>query len=258
MRIARIAHPGGVAFVHVQGEGADLVAAEVADHPFGTPTFTGKKWPMADVRVLAPILPSKVIGVELNYADRARELGRDVPAEPAIFLKPSTAVAGSGAAIRIPTGESTVEFGGGLAVVIGQPCRDVPVARARDVVLGYTIVNDVTAAGQLRGQFDGQLARAKGHDSFCPLGPWIRTDADPTDLDLRTEVDGEVKQDASTAQLVHEVPELVAWVSAVMTLLPGDVILTGTPAGVGPVLAGQTVSVSVDGLGTLTNPVAAR
>jgi 2-keto-4-pentenoate hydratase/2-oxohepta-3-ene-1,7-dioic acid hydratase in catechol pathway len=234
----------------VQGEGDDLVAAEVADHPFGTPTFTGSTWPMADVRVLAPILPSKVVGVELNYSDRARELGRDVPAEPEMFLRPSTTVSGPGAPIKLPTGESTVEFGGGLAVVIGQPCRDVPVARARDVVLGYTIAGDVTGGGQ--------LARARSHDTFCPLGPWIRTDADPADLDLRTEVDGTVTQDASTAQLVHEVPELVAWVSAVMTLLPGDVILTGTPAGVAPVRAGQTVSVTIDGLGTLSNPVASR
>lgn len=146
-----------------------------------------------------------------------------------------------------------MDFEGELAAVIGQPCKDVPEARGTDVVLGYTIANDVTARDQQKA--DGQWTRAKGYDTFCPLGPWIDTTVDPADLALRTELDGEVKQDARTSLLLHDVSALVSWVSRIMTLLPGDVILTGTPAGVGPMQPGQKVSVSIDGLGTLTNPV---
>ncbi|HEU5470168.1 MAG TPA: fumarylacetoacetate hydrolase family protein [Actinophytocola sp.] len=256
MRIARIAHPEGVAFVAVEGDGDDLVAVEIAEHPFGTPTFTGRRFPLTDTRLLAPILPSKLIGVGKNYADHAREMGGEAPADPVIFLKPSTAVVGPGAAIKLPPESSRVDYEGELAVVIGTPCRDVPAGRAAEVVLGYTIGNDVTARDQQ--QSDGQWARAKGHDTFCPLGPWIETAVAPGDLALRTEVDGEVKQDARTSLLLHDVPKLIEWITGVMTLLPGDVILTGTPAGVGPLSAGQTVSVTIEGIGTLTNPVTPR
>lgn len=256
MRIARIAHPEGVAFVAVEGDGDDLVAAEIAEHPFGTPTFTGRRWPLADTRLLAPILPTKIVCVGKNYADHAKEMGGEAPVHPIIFMKPSTAVVGPGAAIKLPRDSSRVDFEGELAVVIGMPCRDVPAARAKDVILGYTIANDVTARDQQKA--DGQFTRAKGHDTFCPLGPWIDTSVSPDDLDLTTTVDGEVKQDSSTAFMIHDVAKLVEWVSAVMTLLPGDIILTGTPAGVGPITDGQSVSVSVAGLGTLTNPVVNR
>jgi 2-keto-4-pentenoate hydratase/2-oxohepta-3-ene-1,7-dioic acid hydratase in catechol pathway len=256
VRIARIAHPEGVAFVAVEGEGADLVAAEIAEHPFGQPTFTGRRWPLADTRLLAPILPTKVVCVGKNYADHAREMGGEAPANPVIFLKPNTSVIGPGAAIKLPPDSSRVDFEGELAAVVGMPCRDVSAAKAKDVLLGYTIANDVTARDQQ--QADGQWTRAKGHDTFCPLGPWIDTAVTPEDLALRTELDGAVKQDSRTSLLLHDVPELVEWISRVMTLLPGDVILTGTPAGVGPMTPGQTVSVTVEGIGTLTNPVAAR
>jgi 2-keto-4-pentenoate hydratase/2-oxohepta-3-ene-1,7-dioic acid hydratase in catechol pathway len=256
VRIARIAHPDGVAFVSVEGEGTDLTAAEIAEHPFGTPTFTGRRWPLADTRLLAPILPTKVVCVGKNYADHAKEMGGEAPASPVIFLKPSTSVTGPGAEIKLPRDSSRVDFEGELAAVIGRPCRDVPAARAASVLLGYTVANDVTARDQQ--QADGQWTRAKGHDTFCPLGPWIDTTITPEDLALRTELDGEVKQDSRTSLLLHDVPTLVEWISRVMTLLPGDVILTGTPAGVGPMAAGQTVSVTVEGIGTLTNPVADR
>jgi 2-keto-4-pentenoate hydratase/2-oxohepta-3-ene-1,7-dioic acid hydratase in catechol pathway len=256
VRIARIAHPEGVAFVAVEGDGNDLVAAEIAEHPFGTPTFTGRRWPLADTRLLAPILPTKIVCVGKNYADHAKEMGGEAPAHPIIFMKPSTTVIGPGAAIKLPRDSSRVDFEGELAVVIGMPCRDVPAARAKDVILGYTIANDVTARDQQKA--DGQFTRAKGHDTFCPLGPWIDTSVSPEDLDLTTTVDGEVKQDSSTAFMIHDVAKLVEWVSAVMTLLPGDIILTGTPAGVGPITDGQSVSVSIAGLGTLTNPVTPR
>ncbi|MBC6448863.1 fumarylacetoacetate hydrolase family protein [Actinokineospora xionganensis] len=256
MRIARIAHPEGVAFVAVEGDGNDLVAAEIAEHPFGTPTFTGRRWPLADTRLLAPILPTKIVCVGKNYADHAKEMGAEAPSHPVIFMKPSTTVIGPDAAIKLPRDSDHVDFEGELAVVIGMPCRDVPAARAKDVILGYTIANDVTARDQQKA--DGQFTRAKGHDTFCPLGPWIDTSVSPEDLDLTTTVDGEVKQDSSTAFMIHDVPKLVEWVSAVMTLLPGDIILTGTPAGVGQIKDGQSVSVSIAGLGTLTNPVTLR
>jgi 2-keto-4-pentenoate hydratase/2-oxohepta-3-ene-1,7-dioic acid hydratase in catechol pathway len=256
VRIARIAHPGGVAFVTVDGEGEDLVAREVADHPFGTPTYTGKSFPWADVRPLAPILPSKVICIGKNYADHAREMGGEPPADPVMFLKPSTSVIGPQAAIKLPADSSRVDFEGELAVVIGQPCRDVPAARAASVILGYTIANDVTARDHQKA--DGQWTRGKGHDTFCPLGPWIETSADPSDLTITTTLDGEKKQDSRTSLLLHDVPALVEWVSRVMTLLPGDVILTGTPAGVGPMVAGQRVEITIEGIGTLTNTVEMR
>ena len=259
MRLGRIASPDGVAFVSIEGDGGDRTAREIAEHPFGTPTFTGRSWPVADVRLLAPILASKVVCVGKNYADHVSEMGgadAPPPADPVIFLKPNTSIVGPGVPIVLPPTSSHVDFEGELAVVIGRPCKDVPVDRALDVVLGYTVANDVTARDH-QAQ-DVQWARGKSHDTFCPLGPWIETTLDPSDLDLRTEVDGVVKQDSSTALLLHDVPEIIAWISAVMTLLPGDVILTGTPAGVGPISDGQSVSVTIDGIGTLTNPVAAK
>ncbi|NIJ13659.1 2-keto-4-pentenoate hydratase/2-oxohepta-3-ene-1,7-dioic acid hydratase in catechol pathway [Saccharomonospora amisosensis] len=255
MRLARIAHPDGVAFASIEGDGDEAQVLEIADHPFGKPNFTGRRWPLADVRLLAPILPTKVIAVGRNYAAHAQEFGNEVPGEPMIFLKPSTSVIGPNAAIKLPAVSTRVDFEGELAVVIGQPVKNVPAARAGAAVLGYTIANDVSARDLQES--DGQWGRAKGFDTFCPVGPWIETAVDPADLAIRSEVDGEVKQDARTSALVHKVPELVEFVSAVMTLLPGDLILTGTPEGVGPITAGQQVSITVEGIGTLTNPVQA-
>lgn len=256
MRLARIAHPDGVAFVSIEGDVEDPDNArvlEIADHPFGQPDFTGRQWPLADVRLLAPILPSKVIAVGRNYAAHAAEFDSEVPAEPMLFLKPSTSVIGPNVAITVPPASSRVDFEGELAVVIGRPVKQVPAGRANAAILGYTVANDVTAR-DLQAS-DGQWGRAKGFDTFCPLGPWIETDVDAADLAIRSEVDGETKQDARTSALVHKIPELVEFVSSVMTLLPGDVILTGTPEGVGPIEAGQQVSITLEGIGTLTNPV---
>ncbi|MHA6800906.1 fumarylacetoacetate hydrolase family protein [Bounagaea algeriensis] len=257
MRLARVAHSDGVSFVALEPDPQNpqekVLAVEIDQHPFGDPQFTGRKWPMSDVRLIAPILPTKVICVGKNYAEHAREMGGEPPANPVIFMKPSTSVAGPHSVIKRPPSSNRVDYEGELAAVIGQPCRNVPEARGADVLLGYTIANDVTARDQQ--QEDGQWTRAKGYDTFCPLGPWIDTAVDPGDLGIRTELDGEVKQESRTSLLQHDVGALIAWVSAVMTLLPGDVILTGTPSGVGPMEAGQKVSVSVDGLGTLTNTV---
>ncbi|WP_280761429.1 fumarylacetoacetate hydrolase family protein [Prescottella agglutinans] len=256
MRLGRIASPDGVAFVSIEGEGDAQTAKEIAEHPFGTPTFTGRSWPLADVRLLAPILASKVICVGKNYAAHAAEMGGEAPEDPVIFIKPNTSIVGPGAPIMLPPSSNEVHYEGELAVVIGRPCKDVPAAKAREVILGYTVANDVTARDQQR--HDGQWTRGKGYDTFCPLGPWIETNLDVSDVEIKTEVDGEVKQRSRTSLLLHDIPKVIEWVSAVMTLLPGDVILTGTPEGVGPIVDGQSVSVTVEGIGTLTNPVAAK
>ncbi|MGI5168004.1 fumarylacetoacetate hydrolase family protein [Spirillospora sp. CA-253888] len=253
MRIARFSTDGGMAFGVVE----ENTIAVIAAHPFGELEFTGHRLPLADVRLLAPILPSKVIAIGKNYAEHAREMGGEPPAEPVIFAKPSTSVIGPREAVAYPEKLSQrVDYEGELAVVIGRMVREVPVARAHEAVLGYTCANDVTARDLQKK--DGQWTRAKGFDTFCPLGPWIETEVDPADLAIRTLVNGEVRQDARTSQLLHDIPSLVAYVSQVMTLLPGDVILTGTPAGVGPLEIGDEVTVSIEGVGDLTNRVVAR
>ncbi len=198
-----------------------------------------------------------MVCVGQNYADHVREMGHETPAEPVIFLKPSTAVCGPGDPVLRPAMLSArVDYEGELAVVIGRLCREVPASRAGEVIFGYTCANDVTAR-DLQAR-DGQWSRAKGFDSFCPLGPWIETEADPADLALTTMLNGEVRQSSRTSLLMHGVGEIVAFISQVMTLLPGDVLLTGTPAGVGPMQAGDEVAVTIEGIGTLTNPVADR
>ena len=189
--------------------------------------------------------------------EHAEEMHNEVPGAPLMFLKPPTAVIGPRDAIRLPVDSSQVEFEGELAAVVGAvPVRDVPRERALATLLGFTCANDVTARDQQRS--DGQWTRAKGHDSFCPLGPWIETSLDPSDLALRTDVDGAVQQESRTSLMVFDVATLVSYVSHIMTLLPGDVILTGTPAGVGPLSAGQNVSVTIERIGTLSNPVRTR
>ncbi len=192
-----------------------------------------------------------------NYADHVREMGTDALSQrPLLFLKPSTSVIGPGDPIVLPPDSERVDYEGELAIVVGRLCRDVPVERALDVVLGFTCANDVTARDQQHE--DGQWTRAKGHDTFCPVGPWIETDLDPSDLAIRTTLDGELRQDSRTKSLLHDVASLIAYMSVAMTLLPGDLLLTGTPAGVGPMSPGQTVAVTVEGIGTLTNPVTSR
>ena len=232
----------------------------------GDPLYVGIKLldeehPVEDVRLLAPVLPrSKVVGIGRNYAKHAAELGNEVPAEPLMFLKPNTSVVGPGDPIFYPRQTENLHYEGELAVVIGRICRDVPAEQATDVIHGYTIANDVTARDLQKS--DVQFTRAKGFDSFCPLGPWIETDLDPQHfmdgVRLQTLLNGDVVQDGTTADMVFDVPALIAHVSSVMTLLPGDVILTGTPEGVGPMEVGDEVEISIDGLGTLTNKVSKR
>jgi 2-keto-4-pentenoate hydratase/2-oxohepta-3-ene-1,7-dioic acid hydratase in catechol pathway len=220
---------------------------------FEDPIPTGESLPLTEVRLLAPIIPSKVICVGRNYVEHAEELGSEVPDEPLLFMKPSTAVIGPGDPIRLPPESGRVDHEGELAVVIGRPCRRVSVEEAFAFILGYTCGNDVTARDLQRK--DGQWTRAKGFDSFCPLGPWVETEVDPSDVEISTRINGETRQRARTSEMIFGPPALVSYASQVMTLLPGDVILTGTPSGVGPLSPGDRVEVEVEGIGVLANEV---
>jgi len=237
------------------GETEDAVLAVLEGDPLYRPVqLTGERVPLVDARLLAPVIPrSKVVGIGRNYAEHAAELGHDVPDEPLMFLKPNTSVIGPQDAVVLPRQSSEVHHEAELAVVIGRICKDVPVERASEVIFGYTCADDVTARDLQRS--DGQWARAKGFDTFCPLGPWVTTGLDPGDLAVRCRVNGAVTQQGRTNQMVVDVPALVAAVSSAFTLLPGDVILTGTPSGVGPLVDGDTVEVEVEGIGTLRHGV---
>ena len=256
VRFARFVHAGGVSFGVVEGAEGSFTVAEISSLPFEQVRFTGQRWALADVRLLAPIFSSKVIGVGRNYAEHAAELGNELPGEPLLFIKPNTSVVGPRDLISYPRQSNDVQFEGELAVVIRRICKDVPAERARDVVFGYTVGNDVTARDLQRK--DVQFTRAKGFDSFCPLGPWVETDLDFSDLEVTTTLNGETRQRGRTSQMIFDVPTLIAYISSVMTLLPGDVILTGTPSGVGPMQPGDDVAVTVEGIGTLSNKVVAR
>jgi 2-keto-4-pentenoate hydratase/2-oxohepta-3-ene-1,7-dioic acid hydratase in catechol pathway len=259
VRIARFSINGVVSFGVVEGPGtdpADLVVATMAGHPFAPVTLTGERHPLTAIRLLAPVLPSKVVCIGKNYADHIAEFGGSTPENPVVFLKPSTSVIGPGDPIVLPRNSERVDHEAELAIVVGRLCREVPRERAQDVILGYTCGNDVTARDHQAE--DKQWTRGKSHDTFCPLGPWVETELDVSDVAVQCAVDGEVRQDASTKLLLHDVPAIVEWVTAFMTLLPGDVILTGTPAGVGPLVPGNAVTVLVEGVGPLTNPVVAR
>ena len=253
MKIARFSHGDTIAFGIVDEEEHELVVLK-SDPLFAGFETTGDRVPLAEAKLLAPVIPrSKVVAVGKNYHDHAAEMGGEAPAEPLLFLKPNTSVIGPGDAIVLPPQSERVEFEGELAVVIGRVARRVSEADAASVVFGYTIANDVTARDLQRS--DGQWTRAKGFDTFCPLGPVIDTELDLERGTIETSVNGERRQEGRLADMVHSIPAIVAYASNVFTLLPGDVILTGTPAGVGPIVAGDTVEVSVSGLGTLANPV---
>ena len=218
---------------------------------------TAAKVELAKVRLLAPVIPrSKIVCVGKNYADHAAEMGSEVPTEPIIFLKPNTSVIGPGDTIVWPAMAPTIDYEAELAIVIGRVCKEVPKERVKDVIFGYTMANDVTTR-ELQKR-DGQWTRAKSFDTFCPLGPWIETEFVPGTQRISLTVNGEIKQDASISQMIFGIEDIVHFVTQVMTLLPGDVIITGTPAGIGPLPEKSTVTVSIEGLGELTNKVSAR
>ena len=260
MRIARFTVDNEIHFGAVRGEAGEETLTVLAGDPFYTGIHpTSRTHELADVRLLAPVIPrSKIVCVGRNYADHAAELGNELPTSPMLCFKPNTSVAGPGDPVTLPSWTEQVSYEGELAVVIGRMCKDVPVERVPEVVFGYTAANDLTGRDVQRT--DGQWARAKGFDGACPLGPWIETDLaglglDPSDLAISCTVDGEPRQNGRTSQLIFGLPTLISYISQVMTLLPGDVILTGTPAGVGPIRPGQVCEVTVEGLGTLSNPV---
>jgi len=210
--------------------------------------------PVSAVRLLAPVIPrSKVVCIGKNYADHAAEMGGVVPDEPIIFLKPNTSVIGPNDTIVWPEMSERIDHESELAIVIGRLCKDVPLERVSDVIFGYTIANDVTARDLQKK--DGQWTRAKSFDTFCPLGPWIDTDFIPGTQKITATVNGEVKQSATLSDMIFKTPEIINFVSRVMTLLPGDIILTGTPAGIGPMIAGADATMAIEGLGELTNKV---
>lgn len=256
MRIARFT-TGEDPRYGILDEDTDELVVLRSDPIFAGLETTGERVALDTVRLLSPVIPrSKVIGIGRNYAEHAAEMGNEVPAEPLVFLKPNTSVIGPDDPIVLPPWSREVHHEAELAVVISRLCKYVPAAKAQDVIFGYTVANDVTARDVQAT--DAQWTRAKGFDTSCPLGPYLAVDLDVSDLAVRARVDGVVRQDGRTSDLVHKVPELVEYVSSIFTLLPGDVILTGTPAGVGPIEVGQRVEVEVEGIGSFSNPVVRR
>ncbi len=216
----------------------------------------GAEIPSEGQKVLAPVLPSKIVCVGLNYRDHAIEQGKPLPPEPLLFIKPSTSVIGPGDAIAVPTWAGSIHHEAELAIVIGKRASNVPLAKANDYILGLTCVNDVTAR-DLQNK-DGQYTRSKGFDTFAPVGPCIAVGLEGRDLQVRCYVNGNLRQDSRTRELIFTIPELVTYISQMQTLLPGDIISTGTPSGVGPIVPGDTVTIHVEGIGALTNTVVAR
>ncbi|MEN9967620.1 MAG: hypothetical protein RL036_853 [Actinomycetota bacterium] len=251
MRVARFSLNGEPKFGIV--DGPELVVLN--GHPLvaGYDT-TGERIPIKDVKLLAPTIPSKVVCVGLNYADHIGEIdGASAAAEPTLFLKPSSSIVGPGDAIVLPSQSNKVELEVELTIVMGQIAKNVSEEDALNYVWGFTIANDVTARDL---QFsDQQWARAKSFDSFCPIGPWIETEFVPDGQELTSRINCETKQASTLSHMLHNVPKLISYVSQNMTLLPGDVILTGTPAGISQIVSGDVVECEVEGIGTLVNPV---
>ncbi len=249
MRVVRLMHEGDCRYGLADASTVTLIS----DEPFAAwePEST---IPLAEARLVAPVAPTKVVCVGMNYRAHIAEMGHAVPSQPVIFVKPSTAVIGPMQPIPLPEGVGRVDYEGELAVVIGRRMHRVPAANVSQSVLGLCCGNDVTARDLQK--IDGQWTRAKGFDGFCPLGPWVATDVDPGDLLLETLVNGELKQSSRTSDMLFHPWELVSFISNVMTLVPGDVVLTGTPGGIGPLHSGDTVEVRIEGVGSLCNPVA--
>lgn len=250
MRLIRFEHGTAEAAYGVL-EGQVVLAVE--GNPFGQWSPGNQVAPLDEVRLVAPCVPSKIVAVGRNYVAHAQEHKAAVPEQPLIFLKPPSAVIGPGESIVYPHQSEWLEHEGELVIVMGQRGRSIPIDRVQQCILGYTCGNDVTARDLQRA--DNQWTRGKGFDTFCPLGPWIETTLDPSQLLVECRVNGETRQTGSTSEMVFGVDYLVSYISAVMTLEPGDVILTGTPAGVSPLQAGDTVEVEVQGIGVLENPV---
>jgi 2-keto-4-pentenoate hydratase/2-oxohepta-3-ene-1,7-dioic acid hydratase in catechol pathway len=251
VRLVRFRHGERIATGALSGDEVRVLRGTF----FEDPVPTGEDVPVGDVRLLAPVIPSKVVAVARNYPEHAAEMGNPLPERPMLFFKPATAVIGPGDPIPLPEGTERVDHEAELGVVIGRLCRGVSEQDAPRFVLGYTCANDVTARDWQKA--DGQWARAKGSDGFCPLGPWVETEVDPADLSVTSRVNGETRQSGRTSDMAFSPAGLIAYASRTITLLPGDVVLTGTPPGVGPLAAGDRVEIEVEGIGVLANPVVA-
>lgn len=249
MRYCRFQKDDNTAYGIIEGDRV----LEISGSPFTDLSKTDHVWALDDVRLLPPCEPTKIIAVGLNYIDHAHELGMPVPDEPIIFLKPVSALIGHDDDIIYPKRVNQLDYEAELAVVIGSRCRNVTMSSALCYVIGYTCGNDVTARDLQKK--DGQWSRAKSFDTFAPIGPWIETDIDPSNLTVRMRCDGEVRQDSTTANMIFNVPRLVEFISEIMTLEPGDLIMTGTPPGVGSVGPGAELVVEIEGIGALRNSV---
>ena len=249
MKIVRIRHKGRVEWGILKDKSITLLK----DAPFKGIKLRSAKLSASKVKLLAPVNPSKVICVGLNYRDHAKELKMKIPSEPIIFLKPNTSVIGPNTAIIYPKGVRRLDYEAELAIVIRKKCKNISETDVPKYILGYTCLNDVTARDLQKK--DGQWARAKSFDTFCPIGPWVQTRLDPSNLDVMLYLNGKLKQRSSTAHFIFSPKHLVSFVSKIMTLMPGDVISTGTPAGVGPMKRGDKVEVEVEGIGKLRNHV---
>lgn len=256
MKVARFSVDGGDPRFGIV-DGAELVVL-AGDPMFQGWDTTGERVALDDAKLLAPVIPrSKVVCIGLNYAEHRNDMvGIDAPENPLVFLKPNTAVVGPGDAIQIPPVEGRIVHEGELVVVIGKIAKQIKAERWADYVFGYTCGNDVSARDQMFA--DGQWARAKGYDTFAPIGPWIETELDPDNADIQTTVDGEPRRHGNTKDMIHSVAEIVAYCSDIWTLLPGDIIMTGTPSGLGGFVDGQTVDITIEGIGTLSNPARNR
>ena len=255
MKIARFSHNGSDPRFGIL-DGDDLVVLK------GDPMFAGfetldERVPLAEAKLLAPVIPrSKVVCIGLNYGQHAADMGESGPKNPLIFLKPNTAVVGPGDDIQLPVGVGKIVHEGELVIVIGSVAKRVSQADFAKVIFGYTIGNDVSARDLM--ETDGQWARAKGYDTFAPIGPWIETELDAQNVEIQTFVDGDPRRHGNTADMIHKIPEIIEFVSDVWTLLPGDIIMTGTPSGLGSFTDGQTVDITIEGIGTLSNPARDR
>jgi len=248
MRVVRVLRDSDCRY----GLADDRCVTLISDEPFAAwePEATLM---LNEAFLLTPVVPTKIVCVGLNYRGHAAELGQALPEEPVIFLKPPTSINGPGGMINIPARAGRIDYEAELGVVIGRRTHNATSAEARQNILGYTCANDVTARDLQRR--DGQWTRAKGFDGFCPLGPWVETDVDPENLLIQAIVNGSIKQEARTSEMIFDVYTLVSFISEVMTLVPGDVVLTGTPAGIGPISPGDTVEIKIEGIGSLVNTV---
>ncbi len=256
MKIVRYRADGIINFGIMEEDGT---IRELVGTPFDSLNPSGSVTQLSDVHLLAPVEAPRIIGVGLNYAEHAREIGKELPTKPMLFMKPSTTAIGPDETIIYPRQGKNVHYEAELAVVIGSPARRVSEAKALDYVLGYTCGNDVSERTIQFAEMEmGAMLIGKGFDTFCPLGPCITTDLDPGNLQVQARLNGQVKQNERTSDLIFSVAELISYISAAFTMLPGDVIMTGTPSGVGPFVPGDVVEIEVEGIGTLRNPVVAE